>query len=147
MPTLLVNENFPVPALKLLRAQGVQAEAVQELMPGAPDTTVLAYAVAHGHWLVTFDRDYGELVFARGEPSPAVIVYVRQQPVPPTRPAELLLSLLSAPRPTTYVVRPPRGCRKVAEPHFLESRSDEVDGHFVTVSEQSVRLRRLPTPR
>ena len=65
MPTLLVNENFPVPALKLLRAQGVQAEAVQELMPGAPDTTVLAYAVAHGHWLVTFDRDYGELVFVR----------------------------------------------------------------------------------
>ena len=31
MPTLLVNENFPVPALKLLRAQGVQAEAAQEL--------------------------------------------------------------------------------------------------------------------
>ncbi len=26
---------------------------------------------------------------------------------------------MSAPRPTTHVVRPPRGCRKVAEPHFL----------------------------
>jgi predicted nuclease of predicted toxin-antitoxin system len=61
MPTLLVNENFPVPALKLLRAQGVHAEAVQELMPGAPDSAVLAYARAHSHWRVTFDRDYGEL--------------------------------------------------------------------------------------
>ena len=30
------------------------------------------------------------------------------------------LTLLSTPRPTKYVVRPPRGCRKVAEPHFLE---------------------------
>ena len=36
MPTLLVNGNFPIPALKLLRARGVQAEAVQELMPGSP---------------------------------------------------------------------------------------------------------------
>ena len=30
---------------------------------------------------------------------------------------------MSAPRPTTYVDRPPRGCRKVAEPHFLERRT------------------------
>lgn len=118
MPTLLVNENFPIPALKLLRDQGVQAEAVQELMPGAPDPAVLAYARAHGHWLVTFDRDYGELVFARGELPPLAIVYLRQQPFPPSRPADLLLSLLS--------------------------RAEEVEGHFVTVSEQSVRRRRLP---
>ena len=33
----------------------------------------------------------------------------------------------SAPRPTTYVVRPPRGCRKVAEPHFLESGDASID--------------------
>ena len=119
MPSLLVNENFPIPALKLLRARGVQAEAVQELMPGALDPAVLAYARAHGHWLVTFDRDYGELVFARGEPPPVAIVYLRQQPYPPTRPADMLLSLLS--------------------------RTDEVEGHFVTVTEQAIRLRRLPT--
>ena len=120
MPTLLVNENFPIPALKLLRDRGVLAEAVQELMPGAFDSAILAYARAHDHWLVTFDRDYGELVFARGEPPPA-LVYLRQHPNPPTRPGELLLSLLS--------------------------RADEVEGHFVTVSEQSVRLRRLPTAK
>ena len=28
---------------------------------------------------------------------------------------------MRAPKPTKHVVRPPRGCRKVAEPHFLES--------------------------
>ena len=33
----------------------------------------------------------------------------------------------SAPRPTTYVVRHPRGCRKVAEPHFLESGDASID--------------------
>ena len=118
MTTLLMNENFPAPALKLLRDLGVQAESVQELMPGAPDPAVLAYAREQGHWLVTFDRDYGELVFARGELPPVAIVYIRQQPYPPTRPADLLLSLLS--------------------------RAGDVEGHFVTVSEQSIRLRRLP---
>ena len=29
--------------------------------------------------------------------------------------------LESAPRPTTYVVRPPRGLSKVAEPHLLKN--------------------------
>jgi predicted nuclease of predicted toxin-antitoxin system len=60
MPAILVNENFPRPALRLLRNNGVTVEAVEELMPGATDLVVLEYACAKGMWLITFDRDYGE---------------------------------------------------------------------------------------
>jgi len=62
-PPLLVNENFPAPALKRLRAAGFDVVAVAENMPGASDRVVLERARELGRWLVTFDRDYGELVF------------------------------------------------------------------------------------
>ena len=118
MPTLLANENIPRPAVLLLRAQGVSVDSVQELMPGADDATVLAFARTHGHWLVTFDRDYGELVFARGAASPQAIIYLRQEPAPPAQTADIVLSILR--------------------------RADEFEGYFVIASERSIRRRRLP---
>lgn len=118
MPALLVNENFPLPALRRLREAGVTAEAVEELMPGATDVDVMAYARVQALWLVTFDRDYGELVFARGTPAPPAIIYIRQEPFPPARPADFVLALLDQP--------------------------DEIAGMFVTVSERSTRKRKLP---
>lgn len=77
---LLANENFPRPALLALRAAGIEVEAVAEAMPSAADSAVLAHAVARGAWLVTFDRDCGELVFARKAAAPAAIVYLRRPP-------------------------------------------------------------------
>ena len=65
-PLLLVNENFPAPALKHLRAAGFDVVAVTEEMPGATDRVVLERARELGRWLVTFDRDYGE----RDQPTP-----------------------------------------------------------------------------
>jgi predicted nuclease of predicted toxin-antitoxin system len=87
-------------------------------MRGGDDAEILRCAVEQSRWLITFDRDYGELVFARNRASPPAIVYLRQEPYPPTRPAELVLALLADP--------------------------SSADGHFVVVSERSVRRRALP---
>ena len=119
MRGLLANENVPLPAVKLLRAKGVDVVATAETMPGASDEQVLRFARDEGRWLVTYDRDYGELVFSRGLPSPPAIVYLRQEPYPPTRPADLLGSLLARP--------------------------DQVEGYFVVVGERSIRKRRRPS--
>lgn len=118
---LLVNENFPRPALFALRDAGVPAEAVAERMPAASDADVLAYAAANGLWLVTFDRDYGELVFMRKVAAPPAIVYLRQGAYPPAWPAEAVLSVMA--------------------------RTDFVAGHLVVISGRSVRRRALPAPR
>ncbi len=72
-PRLLANENFPRPALLALRQAGADVEAVAELMPGATDTQVLLHAAAGARWVLTFDRDYGELVFARTVPPPPAL--------------------------------------------------------------------------
>jgi predicted nuclease of predicted toxin-antitoxin system len=79
---LIVNENFPAPATQLLRANGIDVLSVQEIMPGASDEAVLAKAIETGRWLITFDRDYGELVFSKKCAPPRAIVYIRQEPVP-----------------------------------------------------------------
>ena len=115
---LLANENFPRPALLALRAAGIEVESVAESMPSAPDTAVLARAVASGAWLVTFDRDYGELVFARKAAAPVAIVYLRQGAYPPAWPAEAVLAALKQP--------------------------DFVTGYLVVVTGRSMRRRALP---
>lgn len=116
---LLADENFPRPALLALRSAGVEIDSVSELMPAASDREVLAYAVEHGRWLVTFDRDYGELVFARKVASPEAILYFRQGVYAPEWPVEAMLSILG-------------------DPSFAS-------GHLVVISERSVRRRPLPT--
>lgn len=115
---LLVNENFPNPAVRVLRDRGVDVVAVAETMPGASDTAVLAAAREQERWLVTYDRDYGELVFSRRLPPPPAIVYLRQGPYPPSRPAEVLLTMIADPATVT--------------------------GFFLVVGEQTLRRRRLP---
>ena len=65
---VLANENFPEPAIRKLRAAGVDVVAVAETMPSASDADILERARSERRWLVTFDRDYGELVFKEGLP-------------------------------------------------------------------------------
>ncbi|MCS6787117.1 MAG: DUF5615 family PIN-like protein [Thiobacillaceae bacterium] len=117
---LLTDENFPVPALRMLRDKGVDVISVTQAMPAATDVQVMQYARATGRWIITFDRDYGELVFKRGLEPPPAIVYLRQEAYPPDRPAELVLALLSEP--------------------------DMAEGCLLVVSERGVRRRRFPSP-
>lgn len=80
-----------------MRAAGVDVVAVVDNMPAAKDIDVLAFARASRRWIVTFDRDYGELVFKRGALPPPAIIYLRQEPYPAERPADIVLALLSNP--------------------------------------------------
>ena len=52
---LLANKKFPAPAIKRLRAEGVDVLSVAELMPASSDVEVLAFARQEGRWIVTFD--------------------------------------------------------------------------------------------
>lgn len=115
---LLANENWPRPALLALRAAGLDVEAVAETMPAAGDAQVLRQAASQRRWLLTFDRDYGELVFARAVPPPPAIVFFRQGPYAPDAPAQVVLDLIA--------------------------RADWVSNHLVVVSGRVLRRRPLP---
>ncbi len=93
----LADENVPLPSVRLLREAGVDIEWVAERAPGAPDLQVLTLAGNGGRILITFDRDFGELIYHRGAPVPAGVIYLRLVPASPQEPAQLLLRLFAMP--------------------------------------------------
>jgi hypothetical protein len=66
MARFLANENAPREAVLAARAAGFDVAWMVELQPGANDETVLSLAQQDNRVLITFDKDFGELVFHRG---------------------------------------------------------------------------------
>jgi predicted nuclease of predicted toxin-antitoxin system len=65
------------------------------LAPGATDEQVMARAANESRILVTFDKDFGELVYRRGLPPPAGIVLLRFDPQSPESTADRLSALIA----------------------------------------------------
>ena len=59
----LANENFPLTSIRILRDAGYNVESVLEKNPGAKDSEVLKEAKKEKRVILTFDRDYGELIY------------------------------------------------------------------------------------
>jgi predicted nuclease of predicted toxin-antitoxin system len=59
---LLANENVPLEAVKIMRRKDVDIVSVIEFSLGLSDMEVLDLANREGRVLVTFDKDFGELV-------------------------------------------------------------------------------------
>ncbi|MDD1612204.1 MAG: DUF5615 family PIN-like protein [Methylococcaceae bacterium] len=92
--SLLLNENFPAPAAAVLREAGYDALAIAESLAGIADQDVLALAVREQRWLVTFDRDYGDLLFARKLPAPPAVILLRVSSYRPAEPAAWIIELI-----------------------------------------------------
>lgn len=117
-PRLLANENVPIPSVMLLRNAAFDVLAIAESNPGLSDRAVLDFAVADARWIITFDRDYGELIDARGMPPPPALVLIRIRSYRPEEPGRLLAELLTQP--------------------------SRFAGQFVVIEEGSIRIRPLP---
>ena len=76
----LADENVPLGTVTALRRSGEDIVAVAESSPGAADEDVLRLARRQGRVVVTFDRDYGDLVFGRLHAPPAGVLYPRFVP-------------------------------------------------------------------
>jgi predicted nuclease of predicted toxin-antitoxin system len=90
----LANENYPRASIALLRQAGLDVLAISETAPSINDEDVLALANTEQRVILTFDRDYGELIFRRLLPCSSGVIYFRFIPMTPTEPAERLLQLL-----------------------------------------------------
>jgi predicted nuclease of predicted toxin-antitoxin system len=124
LPTLVANENVPAGTVAALRAAGFDVLAIDEAHPTVSDRTVIAIARDTGRWLVTFDRDYGELIFKRGEQPPIGILFLRQRP-------------RRAPAFAQWI-------RAALEPEAQRAR---LRGHLAVLDGRSIRLRRFPQTR
>ena len=93
----LVNENFPAPSVAAMRASWHDVLSISESDSGVDDAVVLALAREKDRWLVTFDRDYGELLFARNHAPPPAVILLRVVSYRPDEPAAWLERLLREP--------------------------------------------------
>lgn len=94
---LLTNENVPFASVLRLRELGHDVFAVSEALPGAKDPEVLRQAREENRILITFDRDYGELIYRRGLPAPAGVLHLRFSPIHPLQVAEVLVEMSALP--------------------------------------------------
>jgi predicted nuclease of predicted toxin-antitoxin system len=109
---ILANENIAGDVVERLRAAGHDVLWVRTSFPGASDEKVLARATFE-----TFDKDFGELVFARGQSASHGVILFRIEMQSPTVAAD-----------------------KVAA--AVQSRQDWM-GHFSVVDDSKIRMIKL----
>lgn len=90
---LLANENFPQSSVKILKEAGYDIVSVGDDFAGILDSEVIELAVNENRMIITFDRDYGELIFKRGFKPQAGIIYLRWDEFQPSEPGEYLKEL------------------------------------------------------
>lgn len=114
---ILANENFPGDAVEALAGRGHDIAWVRMQSPGASDDDVISLAQQEGRLLVTFDKDFGELVFARGARASRGVVLFRISGKP-----DFLVNLIVA---------------------SLESRDDWA-GSFAVIEPHRIRITAFP---
>ena len=91
----VANENFPLPSVRRLRELGYDIISISEEDSGISDESVIAGAIESNRTILTFDKDYGELIFRKRYKPQAGVVFLRIDHFQPTEPAEILHTLLS----------------------------------------------------
>jgi predicted nuclease of predicted toxin-antitoxin system len=117
---LLADENVPGETVATLRERGHEVAWVAEDAPSSSDVEIMQRALAGNHLVLTFDKDFGELVFRSRLPITGVI-----------------LVRVSAPSPRHVTA---------ADTAALQSRSDWA-GYFSVVEDGRIRMTPLPKPR
>lgn len=78
---LLADENFPLPVIQGLSEAGYDILSIAQVSPGMNDRAVLSLARETSRCLLTFDVDFGDLVFSQGVEPPVAILYFRLHPI------------------------------------------------------------------
>lgn len=93
----LANENFPRPSTNILREHGFEVKSIQEDNQGIPDEEVIEIASRLNLIILTFDSDYGEIIFRYTKENPPAVVFFREKGNNPEFAALSLISLLLNP--------------------------------------------------
>lgn len=92
----LANENIPGGTIRLLHANGFDVKAISSGNSGILDNEVMKMAIEEERTILTFDRDYGELIFRQAiKPKKGVILF-RMSSFKPDEPAKWLMQALES---------------------------------------------------
>jgi predicted nuclease of predicted toxin-antitoxin system len=116
---LIADENIPRVAVDALRSAGHDVVSIAEADAGLSDAEILVLASATDRVLVTFDRDFGELVYRAGRDASAGVVLCR------------------------FAQRSPDGTSRLLR-DLISTHESALRGAFTVVSEAGFRRRALP---
>ncbi len=92
---IVADENVPIDSVIILREEGHDVDSIQESCPTISDVEVLARAVQSESVLLTFDRDFGDLLFNKKLPAPIGVIYLRFDQLSSEEPARIVLDLFN----------------------------------------------------
>lgn len=87
---LLANENIPLASVLYLRANGFDVLYIAELFKGITDIEVLQLANEQERIIITFDQDYGTLIFQNGFKPPFGVIFLRFTIYAPIEPGQII---------------------------------------------------------
>ena len=79
---LIANENFPLETTLLLREAGYDVLAIGADFAGIADEDVMELAMSTKRLILTFDRDYGDLIFRKNMKPEKGVLYLRFKEMP-----------------------------------------------------------------
>ena len=115
---LCANENISEDCVVKLRQNGHDVLWIRESAPGSPDAEVLARAQRENRLVITFDKDFGQLVFQQGAQGSHGVILFRISQFSSALAAERVCSALAL--------------------------RDDWRGHFSVVDDFGIRMRLLP---
>lgn len=80
---LLADENIPGNTVNRLRKAGIDVVWILETSPGISDDKILKKAHDEHRIVLSYDRDFGELIFRKKLHIPAGVIYLRFIPESP----------------------------------------------------------------
>lgn len=91
----LADENFPFPSFRYLLDQGMDIIHASNDFPSIMDERIVEIAREENRILLTFDRDFGKLIFSKKILPPPGVVFFRILDYTPENAGKVLLELLA----------------------------------------------------
>ena len=91
----IADENFPFASYKLLKQEGWDIIHIAEENASVSDTEVIQIANTQQRIILTFDSDFGTLIF-KNDYKTIGVIYFRLPQFDPKYPAQILLNLIQS---------------------------------------------------
>jgi predicted nuclease of predicted toxin-antitoxin system len=97
MIKLLADENFPLASVEILEKAKYNILSISKSHWGISDIEIIKLSNQEERLILTFDRDFGQLIFKEDLIPKNGVFYFRLQKFSPLLPAQIVLDLLSRP--------------------------------------------------
>lgn len=91
----MANENFPYKSIYYLKEKGYDVLSIGMDNPSVLDSEIMKIAINEERMIMTFDRDYGELIFRHNYKPEQGVIYLRLDKYQPHEPGLIIEEIIT----------------------------------------------------